>query len=65
MSASKVAQRLGVSPRTIARWVTMGLFPNAYKLNPEGEKSAYVIPESDIIAFEEKRRSSIPKEPHE
>lgn len=62
MSTKAVAKRLGVSDRTIARWLNAGYFPNAYKLNPETYKSAYIIPEVDVIAFEQKRLNSLPRD---
>lgn len=34
LTAALVAERLGVSPRTIHRWAADGFFPGAYKLNP-------------------------------
>jgi excisionase family DNA binding protein len=51
----EAAERLGVTSRTIQNWITQGLFPNAFKLNPRGKTSPYCIPEEDIEAFEEER----------
>ena len=57
LNTSQVAERLGVTERTITRWVIDNYFPGAFKLNPNAEKSAYVIPVSDVEAFEAKRNS--------
>jgi excisionase family DNA binding protein len=54
LSVKEVAERLGVTPRAIHRWIKRGYFPGAYKLSP-ALNSPYRIPESDIIAFEERR----------
>jgi len=54
----QVAERLGATPQTVAVWIRQDKFPNAYKLDPEGQTSPYRIPESDVIAFEKKRRMS-------
>lgn len=51
----QVADRLGATPQTVADWIRQGKFPNAYKLDPEGQTSPYRIPEDDVISFEEKR----------
>ncbi len=55
LSTAKVAERLQVHQTTIQRWIRQGYFPQAYKLGP-GRNSPYVIPESDVIAFEDKNR---------
>jgi excisionase family DNA binding protein len=55
LSAREAAQRLGVTPRTIIKWINRGTFPNAYKLNPDGLRSAYRIPLTDIEALESRR----------
>jgi excisionase family DNA binding protein len=59
-TAKEVADRLGVTSRTIHGWIAQGVFPNAYKLNPHSLTSPYRIPEEDIVALEEKRRESRP-----
>ena len=55
-TARKAAERLGVAATTVSRWVKIGRFPNAYKLDPNANNSPYRIPEEDLVAFEEKRR---------
>jgi len=55
LSTRETAERLGVIPRTITKWIKQGSFPNAYKLNPDALRSTYQIPISDIEAFEERR----------
>lgn len=55
MSVSEAAKRLGVDSRTVRRWINKGYFPNAYSKGL-GPTSPYVIPISDIKAFEKRRR---------
>ena len=62
LSAREAAQRLGVTSRTIIKWINRGSFPNAYKLNPDALRSAYRIPFPDIEAFEEKRSTQLKNE---
>lgn len=58
-SVKQAAERLGVAPTTLSRWVKLGHFANAYKLDPNAQNSPYRIPEEDIEAFEEQRRQSV------
>ena len=60
LSAKEAAKRLGVAATTLSRWVKIGRFPNAYKLDPKAHNSPYRIPEEDILAFEEERRQQMP-----
>ena len=58
-SLGEVAARLGgVQRRTVRRWVEAGEFPHAVRLPPrrEGERGSYLVPESDVLAFCERRR---------
>lgn len=55
-TTKEVATRLNVTSRAIQDWVRQGYFPNAYKVGP-GKTSPYRIPEKDVVAFEEKRKS--------
>ncbi len=60
LTVKEVASRLGAHHRAIHDWIDQGAFPNAYKLNPNNLTSPYRIPESDVVAFEEKRRGHQP-----
>jgi excisionase family DNA binding protein len=53
LTVAEVAERLNVHPTTVQRWVRLGHFPGAYKKGP-GRNSPYIVPETDIAAFEEK-----------
>ena len=48
LTTADVAAELGVTERTITRWCEAGRFPHAYRLNPEAEKSPWLIPPSDV-----------------
>ncbi len=58
-SVKEAAKRLGVAATTLSRWVKIGRFPNAYKLDPNAKNSPYRIPEEDVEAFEEQRRQNM------
>lgn len=49
---------LGLGSRTITRLIHDNRFPGAYRQNPYGATSSWLIPESAIIAFEEMRRET-------
>ena len=53
----ETAERLGVTVRAVQEWVRKGRFPHAYKLDPFGLRSPFMIPEEDIRAFEEARKN--------
>lgn len=57
-TTQEVAERLGVTPRAIHKWIKRGRFPNAYKLDPDSRTSPYRIPEDDVVAFEERRHAT-------
>jgi excisionase family DNA binding protein len=57
LTVTQAADRLKVSRRTIHNWIAKGYFPNAYKLDPHTANSHYRIPETDIQALEQQRRS--------
>jgi transposase len=52
----EVAKRFKVSTHTVYKWLRLGYFPNAYKLTPDAKTSRYLVPESDLVAFEQKQR---------
>jgi len=60
LSTSQIAERLGVTRRTVNRLVERGEFPNARKLGG-GRNSAYLIPEPDVLAYEKKLASASQK----
>ena len=53
-STAEAARRLGVTRKSAYRWYQRGEFPNARPKSPI-PGSSLVIPESDIIAFEQRR----------
>lgn len=58
VSVDEAAKMLGMSSRTVSRWVKQGYFPNAQKKNPFAARgSAYEIPKSDIEVFLDKRKT--------
>ena len=59
---SQVAVRLGVTPRAVLKWIRIGLFPNAYQLNPHAPNSPWRIPIADVDAFEARRKAQVPRE---
>jgi transcriptional regulator with XRE-family HTH domain len=57
LSVSEVAERLGVTPRTVVRWIRDKVaFPNAYQKNPHLKTSPFVIPLEDVKELEDQRR---------
>lgn len=56
ISVAEAAERLLVTTRSIQRWIKLGYFPNAHKKSPQ-RTSPFVIPESDIIAYEARLRA--------
>ena len=58
-TTAEAAKRLGVTRKTAYRWCHRGEFPNARPKSPV-PGSTLVIPESDIIAFEERRDAAKP-----
>lgn len=55
VNTAEAAKRLGVTQRTIARWVSKGCFPGAIKVNPQFKHSPYLIPIVAIEDFEASR----------
>jgi len=58
LTTAQVAEHYGVTTRTVLNWIDNGRFPNAQKL--PGETMTYIIPRSDIEAYDKKRRQSEP-----
>ena len=56
LKTKDVAERLGISQRTVQRMINRGSFPNAIKLDPDA-KSIYLIPEEDIDNLLKKQAS--------
>jgi hypothetical protein len=56
LTTAEAARRLNTSTRNITRWIDRGGFPGAFKLNPDAPNSPFLIPERDIVAFEERRQ---------
>lgn len=57
-SAQEVADRYNVDSTTIRRWIRHKAFPGAIKKNPMNPRSHYIIPQSAIDYFEEKRKAA-------
>lgn len=57
VTTGDVAEHFDVSTRTIRNWLAKGLFPGAVKMSPLS-KSDWLIPESAIESFEEKRQAA-------
>jgi len=56
LKTKDVADRLGISQRTVQRMINRGSFPNAKKLDPN-LKSIYLIPEKDFETLFKKQAS--------
>ena len=55
----KAAEMLGVSSRTITRWIHKRYFDGVIKNDPGAETgSFYLIPEESVEKFHEKRKTS-------
>jgi transcriptional regulator with XRE-family HTH domain len=55
LKTNEVAERFGVDPRTVLRWVKNGHFPGTKKLNPLARNSPLLIPEKSVVEFEERQ----------
>ena len=53
LTTKQIADRLRVDRATVLYWIRKGHFPDARKAGP-GRTSPYRIPESNVVAFEEK-----------
>lgn len=57
LKVSEAAERLGVTKKTITRWIEREFFPGAERKNPYAKNSTYIIPLVDIERFEKLRRN--------
>jgi len=57
LSTSEAAKRLGVSSKTLLRWIKDGRFPGALQINPYAKNSAFLVPQSALEAFELRRQA--------
>jgi excisionase family DNA binding protein len=55
LTITEAAKRLGVSGKTVWRWIDDGLFPGTIRLSPQ-PKSEFRIPLAAIERFEESRK---------
>ena len=55
LTVKQAAGRLGVSPKTVNKWINAGHFPGAAKMNPLRPKSSYLIPVEDVERIEQAR----------
>ena len=62
LTTAEAAERLQTSTRNVTRWIRRGSFPGAFKINPDVENSPFLIPETAVIAFEERRRAGLEEE---
>jgi excisionase family DNA binding protein len=51
LSIREVAEQLGLHPKTVARLVHTGAFPNAYKAGSGAKTSPIRIPLRDVEAY--------------
>lgn len=51
LTTTQVAERLGISPRTAARWCAQGRIPGAYK-EGEGARATWYVPVAALVAVE-------------
>ena len=58
LTTKQVAQRLGVSKRTVINLLERGRFPSAYKVDPESKNSPWIIPTKEVDAFEHRRKNN-------
>ena len=63
LSAAQVAKRFNVTSRTVVRWIDEGLFPGAFKANPDVTNSPYLIPVLVVDKFAEERKNEETEEP--
>lgn len=56
LTAAEAANELGRDPRTVQRWCNAGVFPNAYRINPEARRSPWMIPPEDVEALKQQEQ---------
>ncbi len=61
LTVRDVAQRYGVTEKTVTCWVREGRFPNAYWVNVG--RGAHRIPEQDVIGFQPGQRKQLERRP--
>lgn len=60
LSTRETADRLGVTTRTVQRWISAGLLPGSYPTNPHAKRPNYRIPLAAVEAFEAERSHASP-----
>jgi excisionase family DNA binding protein len=58
LTTGQVAERLGVTARTIERWLARRVFPGAYRTDPGNPNAHWRIPVHDVRRLEEQRRGA-------
>lgn len=57
LSIEQLAEYMGIGVRAVNGLVERKRFPNARKVNPKKQKSAWLIPFSDVKAYQEKKNA--------
>jgi hypothetical protein len=52
LNVKGAAEKIGAAPSSVRYWLTKGKFPNAEFIQPEFGVPYWLIPESDVDAFE-------------
>jgi hypothetical protein len=52
LNVKAAAEKIGAAPSSVRYWLTKGRFPNAELVRPEYGVPYWLIPESDVEAFE-------------
>jgi excisionase family DNA binding protein len=56
LTISEAAVILGVTTRTVRRWVLKGLFPGAYQIQG-GATLPWLLPEDEVLAMAKRKAS--------
>lgn len=59
LTAQQIADRWGISKRTVIRMIHQGEFPNARQLANLGPRAPFVVPLSDVEALEKEKRQAV------